>query len=814
MALLIYLVNRPGTVVSRKELEDEVWKDVVVGYDALNNTIAKLRKAFNDNPKEPQVIHTVPKKGYRLIAEVGVSPLSTETETLTASGSESHPSLERKLAAIVYADVVDYSKLTGLDEEGTHRSLSKCLDLMTASIERYHGSVVHFAGDAILAEFSTASNALGCAATMQQELAVNNEGIPAERKMQFRIGVNLGEVIVDRNDIYGDGVNVAARLEGLAEPGGICLSGAVFDAIGHQLPLDYNFLGERRVKNIDKPVRAYQARLKPGTRLEPPTTRITTARGRSYKPWIIGVSLTLVLAVVVSFIWLRPSPPDKSSIAVLPFENISDDPAQEFYADGMTGDLITDLSSISGLSVIDRHTVMILKGQPVKLEQIAQDLNVSHVLEGSIRRFDGKIRINVNLIDAGNMKSVWSKRYDGNESEIFDVHSQVINSFVSALGIQLTEQEREQNARPPTNNLEAYDYYLRAEKRRYSHGENKQWVKDINEAIKLYRKAIELDPGFAQAYAGLAWIGLDIWTLDETDIMPGVVAKKLAYDSVSRVNEIDPRYPDTYSVLAILQATEKQHEIALESSLKAIEFGPGNADAWISRAEVLTYAGKLDDAEKALSKSLELNPNPPEHFYGLLGNVQYLLGKYEIADKTMENLYWYREHRLMTYGQLGRKEQAKALLKKNTEFANLVWYRARYSHYKRPQDWQHMIDGLQKAGVPEYAFGFEGDPQHLIKSGELEALAKEGAWMGSDQSGTSFIQQITADGRVVLKNNNTLLVGKAWTDRDMFCVKYQSNMRGQDDCGNVFRNPGGSREQQNEYIWAAAGAIYYFTIDE
>ena len=270
MELLLYLVHRPGTVVSREELEQEVWKGMVVGYDALNNSVAKLRKAFNDDPKNPRVIHTVPKKGYRLIAEVGVSPLLADIDNVTATEAESHPSLERKLAAILYADVADYSRLTGLDEEGTHRSLSSCLDLMTVLIERYHGSVVHFAGDAILAEFGTASNALSCAATMQQDLALHSEGLADDRKMQFRIGVNLGEVIVDRNDIYGDGVNVAARLEGLAEPGGICLSGAVFDAIGHQLPLDYSFLGERRVKNIDKPVRAYQARLKPGLKLEPP----------------------------------------------------------------------------------------------------------------------------------------------------------------------------------------------------------------------------------------------------------------------------------------------------------------------------------------------------------------------------------------------------------------------------------------------------------------------------------------------------------------------------------------------------------------
>ncbi len=261
MALLIYLAHRPGSVVSREELEREIWRGMVVGYDALNNTVAKLRKAFEDNPKNPRFIQTVPKVGYQLIAEVGVSPTSVEAVVSHIPETASNPSLERKLTAIFYADVVDYSRLTGLDEEGTHHTLRGCLDLVTDLIDRYHGSVVHFAGDAILAEFDTASNALSCAATVQQKLEAGNMDVPDDRKMQFRIGVNLGEVIVDRGDIYGDGVNVAARLETLAEPGGICLSGSVFDAISHKLPLDYNFLGERQVKNIEKPVRAFQARL-------------------------------------------------------------------------------------------------------------------------------------------------------------------------------------------------------------------------------------------------------------------------------------------------------------------------------------------------------------------------------------------------------------------------------------------------------------------------------------------------------------------------------------------------------------------------
>lgn len=815
MELLLYLVHRPGTVVSREELEQEVWKGMVVGYDALNNTVAKLRKAFHDDPKNPRVIHTVPKKGYQLIAEVGVSPLLADIDNVTATETESHPSLERKLAAILYADVADYSRLTGLDEEGTHRRLSSCLDLMTVLIERFHGSVVHFAGDAILAEFSTASNALSCAATMQQDLAAHGEDIADDRKMKFRIGVNLGEVIVDRNDIYGDGVNVAARLEGLAEPGGICLSGSVFDAIGHQLPLEYSFLGERRVKNIDKPVRAYQARLKPGIKLEPPQPKTGEARLSVLSHKSLMAAVLVVLVAVVSAVLFRVQPmwqDGKPVIAVLPFENISDDPAQAFYAEGMTRDLISGLSKLSGLTVIAYHSVKGYADQSVKLEQIAQDLGVSQVVEGSVRRFEGRIRVNASLIIVASSRTMWSESYDVDESELFDLHKRLIKRIAEVLGVELTEQEKKLFVDPPTNNLEAYDYYLRAGRRLLSTREKGEWVADIRQAMQLFRKAIELDPQFAEAHVGLAMIGLLVWGDDESDIMPGAVAKKLAYDSASKVRQLDPLNPAAYSVLASVQAIDGQHEIALDSSRRSIELGPNNAEAWATQAQVLIYAGQHHAALESITTALKLNPRPPEHFYGWLGKAQYLIGNYDEAALSLEKIHWFRETKVMTYAQLGRVDEAKALLERMPSFANLGWYRARYAHYKRKQDREHMIDGLRKAGLPEHAFGFEGSAQNRLDSENLQKLAVGKAWSGVDSSGTPFTLQISTDGRIAFKNVSTLMVGTARIEQDMLCVKFRSNILGRDDCGHVYRNQGGNREQQNEYVWAAIGAIYYFSV--
>ena len=834
MALLLYLAHRPGSVVSRQELEQEIWQGMVVGYDALNNTIAKLRKAFKDDPKSPRFIQTVPKVGYRLIAEVGVLP-PPDIPSAPADETTLHPSLERKLAAILYADVVDYSRLTGLDEEGTHHALSTCLDLMTSVINSYGGNVVHFAGDAILAEFPTASTALSCAVVVQQELATHNAGVANDRKMQFRIGVNLGEVIVDRNDIYGEGVNVAARLETLAEPSGVCLSGTVFDAIGHTLPLDYSFLGEREVKNIDKPVRAYQARLKPGATLTPPTLKVSAEKERRQKwniPMMAGLVAILVVVVVAALLWVEPwgetsigtsnsvtaVQDSKPSLAVLPFENVSDDPAQGFYADGMTSDLITDLSKLSGLAVIARHSVFAYKDQPIKLDQLAHELGVGYVLEGSVRRFEGKIRINVSLIDLGNSQSVWSERYDGDESELFDLHNRVIDNIVSTLAVELTDEEQTLFEDPPTNNLEAYDYYLRAERRRlFFEGEEAGvWQSQVVEAMELYWKAIELDPNFAQAYIGLALIGFELWSQDESGVMPTTAARKLAYDSASKVGELDPKNPAAYSVLALLQATEGHHELALESSGRAIELGPNNADVWVARARVLNRSGQHEDALKAITKALELNPKPPEEFYGWLGLAQYFTRQYDEAALSLGKTLWFRQARLMTYGQLGHKEEAQAQLDrmfKTMPFANLSYFRTLYAHYKREQDVEHMVEGLRKAGIPENPFGYEGKMQDRLDSDALKKLIAGKTWRGSDNLGVRFVQEVSTDGRVAFRNNTSILVGTAWVEEDMFCVKFRSNMLGRKDCGYVYRNPNGTRDAQNEYVRLALGNLYYFTVE-
>ncbi len=341
--------------------------------------------------------------------------------------------VKRKLAVILAADVEGYSRLMGADEEATFKTLSAYREIIDGLIARHDGRIVGTAGDSVLAEFGSAVEAVRCAVEIQRELEKRNAELPEDRKMHFRIGVNLGDVMVEGDNLLGDGVNVAARLEGLAEPGGICLSGMVHQSIEGKLDLAFADLGEQQVKNIAKPVRAYKVLVEPGA-----------------------------AAATVSGPQPRRSPvPDKPSIAVLPFINMSADPEQEYFSDGITEDLITDLAKISGLFVASRNAVFRYKGEAVEPQRVSQELGVRYVLEGSVRKAGDRVRISAKLIDPPTGYHVWAERYDRVLTEVFALQDEITAKIVTALEVKLPEGEQEQVARRYTENLEAYDYFLR-----------------------------------------------------------------------------------------------------------------------------------------------------------------------------------------------------------------------------------------------------------------------------------------------------------------------------------------------------------------
>jgi TolB-like protein/class 3 adenylate cyclase len=424
--------------------------------------------------------------------------------------------VERKLAAILSADVEGYSRLMGDDEVATVRTITAYREIMASFIHRHRGRVVDSPGDNLMAEFASVVDAMECAVEIQKELTARNAELPPPRRMQFRIGINLGDVIVEGDRIYGDGVNIAARVQALAEGGGICLSGAAYEHVETKLPLTYEFLGEHAVKNIAKAVRVYRVRPEAGARPVPQGPLRKGQRSRWHKVAVSLVAGLLLVAggVVAWRLYMAPTGstalelPDRPSIAVLPFANLSGDPAQGYFSDGMTEDLITGLSKVSGLFVIARNSIVPYKGKAVRPEQVSRELGVRYVLEGSVRKAGNRVRITAQLIDASSGYHLWAERYDRELKDIFAVQDEVTQKIVRALAVKLTDREQGRLGRAPTGSLEAYDYVLRAWEQ-----VRRTTPEDNAEARRLFARALELDPEYAKAYSGLGWVHLQTWQL-------------------------------------------------------------------------------------------------------------------------------------------------------------------------------------------------------------------------------------------------------------------------------------------------------------
>jgi adenylate cyclase len=621
--------------------------------------------------------------------------------------------LPRKLAAILYADVAEYSRLTGEDEEGTHRLLSGHLDFISDSIRRHQGRVVHYAGDAVLADFRAATDAVVCAAAIQRELLERNAELPPQRRLQFRIGVNLGEVIVDRGDIYGDGVNVAARLEGLASPGGICVSESVFSALGNKLPLDYEFLGEKEVKNIAKPVKAYHARLKPGAELPGPVP--ARRRHTRIRQPVAMVSIAVLILGAGVLAWLQPWEPrgeadsvagkslplpDKPSIAILPFTNLSGEKEQEYFADGMTDDLITDLSKISGLFVIARNSVFVYKGKAVTVADVGRALGVRYVLEGSVRKANGRVRITAQLVDTVTQGHLWAERYDRHLEDIFALQDEVAQKIVSALSVKLTEQEQKRLVRRHTDNMVAYDYYLRGAEYFSSPTKEANLL-----ARQMHQRAIELDPEFAAAYALLGFSHSQEWTMGWSQAPRSL---EIAFELAQKALALDDSLPLGHAVLAEVYLWRGQHDKAIATQQEAMALSPNDAEQIAGLSGILTWAGRPLEALELVKKAMRLNPMYPIEYLWNLGHAYYLMGRHEEAIATLERIRdrvpdYLPPHAYLTasYSELGREEEARA------EAAELVRLSPRMSiegwrsrlPYKDQAVTERLYASLRKAGL-------------------------------------------------------------------------------------------------------------------
>jgi TolB-like protein/class 3 adenylate cyclase len=571
----------------------------------------------------------------------------------------------RRLAAILAADVVGYSRLMQVDEAGTLAVLkSRRAEVLQPLVARYHGRIVKLMGDGVLIEFASAVEAVSCAVALQEAMAVANEGAEEGRRVVLRVGINLGDVMVEGSDLYGDGVNIAARLESLSEPGGLFISGSVFEHVNGKLPHSFASLGPQTLKNIDRPIQVYRLASKDEVR-----------------PAVSVVELSL---------------PDKPSIVVLPFVNMSADAEQSYFVDGLTEDLITDLSKVSGLFVIARNSSFAYKGKSIDVRQIARELGVKYVLEGSARRSADRVRINAQLIDAAAGGHIWADRFDRDLVNVFAAQDEVIGKIVEALVGQLTASNLKERYRPA--NLEAYDLCLRG-RAAWAHS-----AKAGLEAMPLFERAVALDPNYADAYRYLAWTQNLAWAFMDRPMDP---FRQLSMASAKRAVELDPGDSGTHHVLAVILLFERRWDDAAKECEIALRLNPNDAEAWITLAELRFFEGRGVESITCLEKALRLSPHPPSYYFWSLGLAQFAAGRYEAAVKTLSSDTAYRteSRRVLAaaLAQLGRLEEAqeaaKLYLAGNPNFRISHWLEA--MPYRDIATRDRLAGAMRKAGLPE-----------------------------------------------------------------------------------------------------------------
>jgi adenylate cyclase len=523
--------------------------------------------------------------------------------------------VERKLAAILCADVFGYSRLMGEDEEATLRTLTSHRKLIDSAIDQYHGRFVNSAGDSVLAEFASVVEAVNCAVDIQSGIKAENASIPPERRMEFRIGVNLGDVMVEGAQIYGDGVNVAARLESLAEPGGICISDTVHAQVRDKLALAYEDAGEQRVKNIARPVHVWRVLLKGTT---PPRREMRRVPRKYWRRGVLsltGLAIVIAAIILVQHVSLKSQPtsasippqerpalpiPNIPSIAVLPFSNLSNDAQQDYFSDGLTEDLTTDLSKIPGLFVVARNSVFTYKGRPERVEQIGRELGIKYVLEGSARKSDNQVRITAQLIDATNGYHLWAEHYDRPLNHIFKVEDEIREKIVFALKVKLSPQEQERFKYAPTNSMEAYDLWLRAIPFMGSFTREGE-----RQARQLCAQATVLDPNYSAAYWCLAQTSIIDWMWG-WDLDPQVVDRVFAL--AQQAVALDESSPLAHLGLGDAFVIRKQLDRAVIEGRRSIELGPSCAPCYGELAEHLMCEGHPAQALELLEKALRLDP--------------------------------------------------------------------------------------------------------------------------------------------------------------------------------------------------------------
>lgn len=612
---------------------------------------------------------------------------------------------ERRLAAILIADVVEYSRLMSEQEEATLTNLTDCLQLFQKTIKSHRGRVFGSAGDSVIAEFQSPVEAVRCAVAIQSELQKKNEKIPEEKQMRFRIGINLGDVIAKNDNLYGDGVNIAARLESMANAGGVCISGSVFDQVDGKLSLAYDFLGEQRVKNIARPIRAYNVQLKQ----EKPKVTKTISNRREWSIWL-GSSVLIGVILVSVLHWYRTgfdiddtlnAPPvaNRTFIAVLPFRNLSNDPEKDYFSDGLTEDIISALGRFSNLSVIGREGSFQFKNKSLDPREIGRVLGVNYLLSGSIRSDNENLQVSASLIDSARGNLLWSNRFNEKIEDLFILQENITRLVVGSLAIKVKQIEQQRAFTKTTSNLEAYDHFMRG-----SHFFYKSSRADNLKAREHFKTALELDGDYALAYAMLGWTHYAVaargWSQFRGDSLEQ--AERFAQKGL----DLDDENSESYKLMGLINLNRGNYEKGIKEINKALAINPSDAESYATLGIILVWAGRSDEAIKSFKSAFRLNSNPRPLTHENFGLAYYLQGEYKKAIETLSNMPSVDSKRFApfailaaTYGQLEQTDKAAAAARK--VLRNFPFFRVNkyVSQLSLEKDRAHLAQGLEKAGL-------------------------------------------------------------------------------------------------------------------
>jgi adenylate cyclase len=621
---------------------------------------------------------------------------------------------KRKLAAIFSADVAGYSRLMGDNERATVETITLYRKVMTDLIQKHHGRVVDAKGDNILAEFPSVVDATQCALEIQKDLRLRNAELPENRRMEFRIGINLGDVIEEEGTIYGDGVNIAARLESLADSGGICISGTAFDQIGKKVPIGYEFLGEQKVKNIEKPIRVYKALL------EPEAAGKVIGEKRRLKKWqwaaIVAGAFILILAVAAGVIWniyfrlpdverlaeekRELKLPEGPSIAVLPFVNMTGDPDQEYFSDGLTENIITGLSTVPQLFVIARNSTFFYKGKAVKVQEVAKELGVQYVVEGSVQKSSNRLRMTAQLIDAKTGRHVWAEHYDRDLKDIFAIQDEITIKIMKALRIKLTDGIMVQEADRYPSSLEAFMKMMKAIEYLYMGNKEANTL-----AREQAEQAMALAPQHPLPYTIIA-------SSHVADLVYGakhpVISLAKATQAAKKGLALDDSYTGNYFSLAFIALMRGEHEKTITLSEKTIELNPNSALGYWLMGLAFTWLERTDKGIEYLKKAIRLNPKPQGYFLFALGLAYWMSGQNEKAiamcKEAIDKAPYYilpRAFLTASYMSSGQDANAhaaaKEILRIDPDFSVEQFVKNR--PFRNQAGRKRLIDALRKAGL-------------------------------------------------------------------------------------------------------------------